>query len=142
MLAIPFTPTFNEWIVFLQQAPDQANRQALVIRAEIRKQDPIADPALELSIQEYEKAQQLLAAATNDPQQNEEIRQLTALGQATLGPYPNREDWLTLIQTDPTFAQSLCTELEIKRAILGWHTPQDLQTSIETCHAIFTQQQI
>jgi hypothetical protein len=138
---MPDTPTLSEWVVFLQQNPDQANQHALALREKIKAQGLIVDPALILSIEEHEEAQHLLATATNEPQQIKRIARLTALGQATLGPYPNRKDWSNLIQTDSTFAQLLCTELEIKRALLGSHTPQALQRSIENYYLIANQQQ-
>src|SRR5436305_5855642 len=130
MSSIPDTPTLSEWIVLIQRNPDQAQQHINSLRERINKQGFIVDPALIISVEHYEQAHQLLITALDNPDQANKIFHLSALGQATLDRYPDKEDWRMLIQNDPTFAQNMCIELEIKRAILGPKTPQLLQSSI------------
>ena len=135
----PFT--LNEWIAFIQQDPEQANQQAVWLQEQIKKQGIMIDPAFEISIENYDRAQHVLSKAANEPQQAERIARMAAVGRVTLGEYPSREGWLELIQTNPTFAQLVYYELKAKQALLGLQTPPTIKSSIETYHSIITEQQ-
>lgn len=101
----------------------------------------MTDPALEISVENYDRAQHFLSKAANDPQQAERIARMAAVGRVTLGGYPSREDWLALIQTDPTFAQLVYYELKTKQALLGLQAPQAIKISIETYRSVIAEQQ-
>jgi hypothetical protein len=131
MLLPSATPTFHEWVALIQQDSTQAKQLLVSLQAQLKKQGLMADPGLDISIEDYEKAQNLLSAALSDPRRAERIAYITRFGEALLGPYPDREDWLRLIREDPNFAQELCFALQTKQVLLGLHTPQDLLKSIE-----------
>jgi hypothetical protein len=80
--------------------------------------------------QEYEDAQRVFTTVATDPAQAEYINHLARIGRATVGPYPDREDWLTLIKDDPDFARSVYGALQTKQAMFGLQTPQAIVISI------------
>ena len=136
MAEIPDAPTPNEWIALIQQDPDQAAQYAIVLRARVEREGIMSHPSRIISLEKYDRARLLLAAATSDPQKIERIGRLAELGRATLGKYPDYNDWLTLIKTNPDFARHLQIELLTKRGLLGTQSPQSLQTSIEIYDSI------
>jgi hypothetical protein len=132
--------TLSEWIALLHQNPEQANEHARWLRSYIKEQGLMTDPGDEISIENYTEAQNLLAKASDDPQQSEQIAHMAAVGQAILGSHPGHDDWLVLIQADPAFARLIYQELKTKQAALGLQTPQTVKTSIETYRSIITDQ--
>jgi P2-related tail formation protein len=139
MILLSDSPTLNEWIAIIQHDADQAQQLLLSLRAQIKQQNLMAAPALTISAENYERAQQLLAAAMHDPQQTEKIAQRAALGHATLASLPNREEWRQLFQTDASFAHALHQELQLKQAQMGLSTPRALQASIDAYRSIFAE---
>jgi len=133
--------TLNEWIALIQQDPEQAKQHVIWLRAQIKIQGIMADPALEISIEDHARAQDLLKKAANDPQQAERIARMAAIGQVTLSGYPSHDDWLKLVQADPTLAKQVYLELKTKQARLGLQTPPALQKSIDIYHSVISQQQ-
>src|SRR5215212_6844550 len=97
MLAIPAVPSFNEWIMLIQENAAQAKQLLILLKARNKKQGLFADASLEMSIEDYERAQRWFAKATTAPEQAQRIAHSARIGRATVGPYPDREDWLTLI---------------------------------------------
>jgi hypothetical protein len=59
--------TLNEWAALIRQDPEQAKQHAIRLRAQFKIQGLMADPALQISIEDYDRAQDLLVKATNDP---------------------------------------------------------------------------
>jgi hypothetical protein len=130
MLAIPDVPSFHEWVMLIQQNAEQASQLVIALKARNKKQGLFADPSLMISIEEYEDAQRLFTKATNDPEQAKRITHIARVGRATLGPYPEREDWVTMIKDDPDFAQEVYGALQTKEAMFGLQTPQAILMSI------------
>jgi hypothetical protein len=65
----------------MQQDPEHAKQHVIWLRAQIKKLGFMADPALQISIEDYDRAQELLAKAENDPQQAERNAHMAAVGQ-------------------------------------------------------------
>lgn len=131
--------TINEWIALIQQDPEYSNQRLIWLREQIRTQGIMADPSLEISVENYENAQILLIKAAEEPQQKEKIARIAAVGQITLGGYPGRDGWLALIQSDDTLARLVYLGLEAKKAALGLQTPQELKTSMEIYQSIIAE---
>ena len=140
MLSFQDTPTINEWIALIQEDADQAERHVISLRARIKKQGLMADPSLTISVEDYDRAQQLLELAKNDSQKLQQVASKAAVGRVTLEQLPDRDDWLALINSDPGFARKVYVELEIKHALLGMGAPLALLRSIEAYHTITKQQ--
>src|SRR5438477_9709150 len=100
MLSIPDVPSFDEWVMLIQQDAVQASQLLIALKAINKKQGLFADPSLELSIEAYERAHRLFAKAATDPEQAERVTRIARIGRATVGPYPAREDWLAMIKDD------------------------------------------
>ncbi len=62
----PETPTLYEWVALIQQDPAQARKLIIAITVRNNIQGLLADPALTISMQDYNEAQRLLAAAKAD----------------------------------------------------------------------------
>jgi len=86
MLSIPDVPTFDEWVMLIQQNAVQAHQHVIALKARSKQQGLFADVSLEISIEDYEQAQRLFTAATTDPAQAERIARIARIGRATLGP--------------------------------------------------------
>lgn len=134
-------PTINEWVVLLQDDPVSAKKLMIAIKARNKMQGLFADPSLTLSLEEYERAQQLLEASRNDPVAAAKLVHATRLGRALLGPSPDRAAWLALLQNDPAFAHSLSLALRTREAMLGPQAPQVLLHSIALYNVLKAQQQ-
>ncbi len=100
---MPDTPTIFEWLALIQQDPAQARKLMITIKARDKIQGLFADPALTISVEEYDEAQRLLAAAAGDPAIARRAAHMARLGQATMGPSPDRAAWQALIAADPDF---------------------------------------
>ena len=72
----------------------------------------------------------MFAKAATDPAQVERITRIARIGRATVGPYPEREDWLMLINDDPDLALSIYNALRAKHGMFGLQTPQAILMSI------------
>jgi len=129
MFPMPAVPTYNEWVVLMQHDPVQANQLMIALKARNMQQGLFADASLTISLEGYAQARRLLAAATTDSQHAQRVADSTRLGQATLGPYPDREAWVRLITDDPSFAQALYGALQAKQSMFGGQTPHDLLKS-------------
>jgi hypothetical protein len=136
MLSIPDTPSFYEWVMLIQQDAAQAKQHLIALKARNKKRGLFADPSLEISIEEYEGAQRLVTKATIEPEQAKRLAHIARVGRATVGPYPDREDWVTLIKDDPEFAQSVYAALQTKRAMFGLQTPQAVLISMAAYDAV------
>jgi hypothetical protein len=136
MLSIPDVPSFDEWVMLIQQDATQARRLLIALKARNKQQGLFADASLEMSIEDYDRAQRLFTAAMTDPEQAKRIAQIARIGRATVGPYPDREDWLTLIKDDPDFAQEVYGALRAKQAMFGLQTPQAIVISIAAYAAL------
>jgi hypothetical protein len=136
MLSIPEVPSFHEWVMLIQQDAVQASQLVIALKARNKQQGLFADPSLEISIEEYERAQRLFTTATTDPARADYIARIARIGRAVLGPYPEREDWVTLVKDDPDFARSLFKALQAKRAMFGLQTPQAIVMSIVAYTAV------
>jgi len=95
---MPDTPTIFEWLALIQQDPAQARKLMITIKARDKIQGLFADPALTISVEEYDEAQRLLAAAAGDPAIARRAAHMARLGQATMGPSPDRAAWQALRQ--------------------------------------------
>jgi hypothetical protein len=131
MISIPDAPSLDEWVMLMQQDAAQSRQLLIALKARNKKQGLFADPSLEISIEYYERAQRLLTQAATDPEQAERASHLARIGRATVGPFPDREDWLVLIQQDPIFAGEVHAALQTKQAMFGLQTPQAILLSIE-----------
>ena len=140
MFQFPDTPTESEWLVLIQQDPEQAKHHESALQARIKREGYEVSPAAILSVEAYEAAQQLLTSAADNPEREKQVAQLVELGQATLGVYPSYSDWLAFIQADKAFARKLRGALLLKRAMLGSFESPALQASIEAYDSIMTQQ--
>ncbi len=136
MLSIPDVPSFHEWVMLIQQDAAQAHRLFIALKARNKQQGLFADASLELSIEDYDRAQRLFVKAATDPARSEYITRIARIGRAVLGPYPEREDWVMLIKDDPSFAQSVYAALQTKRAMFGLQTPQAIVISIAAYAAL------
>jgi hypothetical protein len=123
-------PSFHEWVMLIQQDAAQAYQLLIALKARNKKQGLLADPSLEISIEAYARAQHLFTTATTDPARAEYIRRIARIGRAVLGPYPDHEDWGTLLKDDSSFAQSVYAALQTKRAMFGLQTPQAILVSL------------
>jgi hypothetical protein len=121
MLSIPDVPSFDEWVMLIQQNAQQASQLVIALKARNKRQGLFADASLEMSIEDYQRAQRLFTTAATDPAQAERINRIAHNGRATVGPYPDREDWVMLIKDDPDFAQSLYGALQtIVMSMAAW----------------------
>ena len=136
MTSITDTPTFAEWVALIQQDAAQAKKLMIALKTRNKIDGLMADPSLTISLNEYDQAQTLISAAADDPAEAKRLIHFTRLGQALLGPYPEREDWITLIDDDPVFARNVCLAWKTKQAMLGLQTPLALAQSIELYYAI------
>jgi hypothetical protein len=136
MLAIPDVPSFHEWVMLMQQNAVQASQLVIALKARNKKQGLFADPSLEISIEDYQRAQRLFTNASTDPAQAEYITHIARIGRATVGPYPDREDWVTLIKDDPDFAREVYGALRTKQGMFGLQTPQAILLSIAAYAAV------
>jgi hypothetical protein len=136
MILLSDNPTVNEWIAIIQNDAEQAHQLLLSLRAQIKQQNLMAAPALIISVEGFDRAQQILATAVRDPQQRETLAHRVALGRASLTSCPNREEWLQLIHNDASFAQALYLEFQLKQAQMGLSTPRALQASIDVYRSI------
>ncbi|MBK9715615.1 MAG: hypothetical protein IPO81_30695 [Kouleothrix sp.] len=125
------TPTIHEWAALIQRDPAEAKRLLIALKARNKMQGLLAGPSLTISIEAYAEAQQQIAAATRDPAEAERLALMERLGQALLGPYPDRDAWLALLRDDPAFAHKLWLALRARAAMLGLQAPQALLRSIE-----------
>src|SRR5687768_3279661 len=116
MILLSDTPTVNELIAIFQNDADQAHQLLLSLRAQIKQQNLMAEPALTMSVEDFDRAQQILTTAMRDPQQRETLARRVALGRATVASCPNREEWQQLIHNDASFAQALYQEFQLKQA--------------------------
>lgn len=142
MLSIPDVPSFDEWVMLIQENATQAKQVLIMLKARNKKQGLLADPSLELSIEDYDLAQSLVTAATTDPAKAEQVTRLARIGRATVGPFPDREDWIAMIKDDPDFAQSVFAALQAKQAMFGLSTPQAIVMSIAAYSAVTGQRSI
>lgn len=136
MLSIPDVPSFDEWVMLIQQNAVQARQLMIMLKARNKKQGLFADPSLEISNEDYDRAQRLFTTATTDPAQAERITYIARVGRAILGPYPDREDWVTQIKDDPDFARSVYLALRTKEAMFGLQTPQAILMSMAAYAAV------
>ena len=136
MLTIPDVPSFYEWVMLIQQDAAQAHQLLIALKARSKKQGLFASASLEISIEDYQRALRLFTTAMTDPAQAEYITRIARIGRATVGPYPDREDWLTLIKDDPDFARSVYMALRAKQAMFGLQTPQAILISIAAYAAV------
>jgi hypothetical protein len=136
MQSIPDVPSFHEWVMLIQQNAIQASQLVIALNARNKQQGLLADPSLEISIEDYARAQRLFTTATTDPARAEYISRTARIGRAVLGPYPERKDWVTLIKDDPSFAQSVYAALQTKQAMFGLQTPQAVLMSIAAYDAV------
>ena len=141
MIFVPDTPGRDEWLALIQHDQQKAKSQMRSLRMQASVRSVLADPALEISLEAYERAQQLLADAMADASKMERVARLTEIGRATLGPYPERADWIALIQRDPNLARQVYNAWRAKRAMLGLQSPQALLSTIEIYEDLAAQQQ-
>jgi hypothetical protein len=136
MISTPDVPAFNEWVMLIQQNAVQASQLVIALNARNKQQGLLADPSLGISIEDYARAQRLFTTATTDPARAEYISRVARIGRAVLGPYPDREDWVTLIKDDPDFARSVFMALQAKYGMFGLATPQAILISIAAYTAV------
>ena len=136
MISIPDVPSFDEWVMLIQENAAQAKQLLIMLKARNKKQGLLADASLEISIEDYDRAQRLVAAAATNPEQAKRIDRIARLGRATSGPLPDREGWITLVKDDPDFARSVYGALRAKRAMFGLQTPQAIVISIAAYTAV------
>jgi hypothetical protein len=129
------TPTYFEWFALILQDAAKAKQLMIAIKARDRREGLMADPSLQISVENYERAQRLIHAAQGDPDQIQHVSYLAKLGKASLGPYPDRNEWLRLIHQDAAFAEDVCTAIRTKQALFGSRTPRAVIDSIEAYYA-------
>ena len=130
------TPTLAEWIALIQQDSAQAKKHMISLKARNKLQGIMAEPALEISVEDYDRAQRLLAA--QDTATSEKVARLARLGHARLRPYREQVDWLELIGREPVFAREVYDALRARQAMLGLSAPQPLLDSIAAYRAAST----
>lgn len=136
MLYSSYGPTLREWIALIQQDAIQAEQILISIKVRNKQLGLMADPSLQMSIEDYQRAQDLLSQATHDPQKAKFVAVAARLGQALMRPAPDRDGWLVLIADDPTFAQQLYGALQAKCARFGAQTPSEIIESINAYHTV------
>jgi hypothetical protein len=128
---MPFHPDIlilDEWVALIQQDSAQAKQHLIVLKARNKQQGLFADPSLEISIEDYGRAQALLASP-DVPQ--ERIAKLVKLGEFTMRPLPDRAGWQALIEEDAAFAHQAYLAIMTKMAMLGVSAPQEIHRSIK-----------
>ena len=130
------TPTLYEWIALVQQDPEHARKISASLQRKLKKEGVMADPSISMSFAYYEQALRILDEKSTDPKQAQRMVNYTRIEQALQQPYPRYDDWLFLIDREPTFAQQLCIALEVKQATIGMRSPHDLVASIAIYHLI------
>jgi hypothetical protein len=129
------TPTMYEWVALIQQDAAQAKQLLIALKVRIKREGLMADPSLEISVEDYQRAQNLLASAAGDAEKTSQVHSMARLGQATFGPYPDRHSWLRMIDEDPIFADRIWGELRAKQALFGPGTPRAVLESIAAYRA-------
>jgi hypothetical protein len=142
MLAITDTPTIYEWIALLQRDPEEAQQLAISLKTRMLRDSLLADPALTISLEDYQRAQQLLAKAKEDAATMQRVAHMARLGQATLGPVPGQEDWAAMIEEDPQFARSISAAWEVKCAQRGIYTPRAILRSLALYRDLVDQKKV
>jgi hypothetical protein len=135
----PDIPTFFEWLARIQADAAEAKQLMIAIKARDRIQGLMADPSLTISLNEYDQAQTLVAKAAFDLTEEKRLIYFDRLGQALLGPYPEREDWAALIDGDPVFARDVCVAWKTRQAMLGVAAPKALVRSVELYYEVSKQ---
>ena len=130
------TPTFDEWLALIQQDAARAGRLLIAIKARNKQLGLLADPALQMSIEDYQRAQALLARAAQDLAQARQVALAVRIGEALQRPAPDHAVWLALMADDPAFAHALYGALHARLAEFGPHAPQAILDSIAAYDAI------
>jgi hypothetical protein len=121
----PETPTYFEWLALIQQDAAQAKQLMIAIKARDKREGLMSDASLQNSVENYLRALKLLDIA-GDPAIAKRIIYYTRLGRVLLGPYLELEDWIALIDNDPTFARDVWLAWKARQAMLGLSSPQGL----------------
>ena len=130
------TLTCYEWLVLIQQDPDRARQISVSLQERVKREGVMAEVSLAMSLANYEETVQFLDEAATDPKQAQRMASYAKIGQVLLRSYPRYDDWLSIIDKDPVFAQQLCVALQIKQVVIGPHSPHDLVASIAMYHLI------
>jgi hypothetical protein len=130
LLLAPDTPTGEEWLALLAEQPDIAADLIEALRAQLKQPAWLRDPAVDISLEEYEKASRLFEQAQTDNTVRAKLAPMIAQGHKTMAPPPNHADWQKMIVHDPTEAKALYLALRAKEAMLGLTTPRALALSI------------
>ena len=125
-------PMFDEWLVTLQTNPELAEQHMKYLRWQAAAEGLYAQPVLISSIQDYERAQAQLTAMPAPPSPEAITTATTSAPQCALDPYPDAEQWQTLIAADASAALRQLGMLKLQAAQLGeFNTPFVLHASIE-----------
>jgi hypothetical protein len=146
---MPETPTVKEWLVLIQYDAEQAQQQVMRLQAQVAAfHDFVRNPhihtveefrearhlhvgaAHDMSIQDYQTAQQAIANLSNHSTSDTRLAQPLRLGRATLTAYPNHNEWMVLFTAEPAFTRAFQHELELKAAMLGIEAPCILNLSV------------
>ena len=142
MSSIIGAPTVFEWAALIQQDPNQANRQAISLKARIDTAGFPVDPALIISLEKYQEVKQLIAKAQDNPSVAQRVAHMARLGQATLGAPPSREDWIAMLEANPKFAHSVYNAWETKCAQHGIDTPQPILRSVKIYRELLAERKV
>src|SRR5690349_1670909 len=107
MLLAPDTPNEEEWLALLAEQPDIASALIETLRAQLQQPTWLREPAVDISLEDYESASRLFQQAQSDGTIRAKLAPRIARGHLTMAPPPSRTDWQHLIADDPTEARAV-----------------------------------
>lgn len=129
-------PSRNEWLAVLSLEPARAERLFRNLRALLNQQSLTTDPSIQISLNDYDQAWELLAASETDAAIAAQLPGLIARGQASLATPPTEAQWRELLRSDADVAEALAFELELKSARFGFTAPQVLLDSLKVFRSL------
>jgi hypothetical protein len=139
MSSIPDAPTIFEWVALFQRNSEVAQGMAISLKTRIESGRLTVDPALIISLEKYDRVKELFSKAKEDPAMMQRVVYMSRLGLATMGTCPSREEWATMIEEDPQFANAVCTAWETKCAQHGINTPPAILRSVKIYRDLIAQ---
>jgi len=124
MILLPETPIFYEWIALVQHPGAKAHQLAQSLRSRLNDFPLFTGPEVQISLEDFERAQRRLRNAADDPAKQDQIERHVGLGCTLMAPPPDAADWQSLIHNDAASARRLYLAFQAKCAALGLATPR------------------
>jgi hypothetical protein len=138
MLLAPDTPNEEEWLALLAEQPDIAADIIEALRTQLKQPAWMREPAVDISLQDYERASRLFEQAQSDSAVRAKLAPMIARGRLTMAPPPNQADWQQMIADDPAKAKALYLAFKKKEAMLGLATPRALVLSLKAYETLIS----